>query len=143
MNFSVVERACAAAAAVLLLVAGAVVAVRSGSSGASSSSELSRSPAAVRPAPGWLTDPTGVDDTLSPADLDLPPGTNVYGVRLGKGDRAQSVVQAGAGGFGHDFWAAWSITVLAAVGALEFAGSSGFSGDATVACDTGVTATLR
>ncbi|HYI62825.1 MAG TPA: serine hydrolase, partial [Acidimicrobiales bacterium] len=50
---------------------------------------------------------------------------------------------AGGGALAGDFWPASSIKVLAALGALEFAASLGFTGAATVSLDTGYAATLR
>ena len=138
MRISPLEAACAVVVVGLLVIAAAVASVRTGASEASHLGAI-RMPAV----PGAMPGP--VDADLTAAGVQLPPGTNVYAVRLGDGEREQTVVQAGGGGFGSNFWAASSIKVLAAVGALEFAGSLGFSGEATVTfdSDSGVTATLR
>ena len=138
MRISPLEAACAVVIAGLLVIAAAVASVRTGPSEASHS-EVIRMPV-VRGAM-----PAPLDAYVTAAEIQLPPGTNVYAVRLGDGERKQTVVQAGGGGLARGFWAASSIKVLAAVAALEFAGSLGFSGEATVTFDddSGVTATLR
>ena len=136
------ERACAAAAAILLFVACALAAVRAGTPErtpfeVARSAEAGRSgvPPAGRP----------LERELGQAGIRLPPGTDVYAVRLGQGGRPapDATFQAGRGGAAADFWSASSIKVLAAVGALEFAATLGFSGQAAVTYDSGITGTLR
>jgi len=114
---------------VLLVVAGAVAAVRS-RPGTQASPEARSGGAVLEPSGGRV-------------GIELPPGTDVYAVRLARDGRPSSVAEAGDGALASDFWPASSIKVLAAVAALEFAGSLGFSGEATVAFDDGIMATLR
>ena len=141
MTTTVAERACAATIAVLLLVAGTVAAVRSrpGTQAASGADRSERPPAVA--GTGASPNGAGVERALTGAGLELPPGTDIYAVRLGKDGRSPFV--AGDGGQAADFWPASSIKVLVAAAALEYAGSLGFSGEATLTFDTGITATLR
>ncbi|MEA2715959.1 MAG: hypothetical protein QOI99_276 [Actinomycetota bacterium] len=90
-----------------------------------------------------LSDPQPLD--LSAAGYDLPPGASVYAARVvAGGDRPRYLdYVAGGGALAEDFWPASSIKVLAALGALDFASSLGFTGAATVSFETGYTATLR
>lgn len=143
MRTTVAERAGAATIAVLLLVAGTVAAVRS-RPGARTASGVDRSERSSAVAgTGASPNGAGVEQALSGAGLELPPGTDIYAVRIGKDGRSPFGVQAGDGGQAADFWPASSIKVLVAVAALEYAGSLGFSGEATLTFDTGTTATLR
>lgn len=100
---------------------------------------MGRAAADTRP----LSDPQPLD--LLAAGYELPPGGSVYAARVvDGGDRPLYVdYEAGGGALAGDFWPASSIKVLAALGALEFAASLGFTGAATVTMDTGYTATLR
>ncbi len=90
-----------------------------------------------------LSDPQLLD--LAAAGYELPPGASVYAVRVVDGEDRPRYVDyvAGGGALASDFWPASSIKVLAALGALEFVGSQGFTGAATVTFDTGYSATLR
>ncbi len=90
-----------------------------------------------------LSDPTPLN--LAKAGYVLPPGGSVYAARIVEGgDRPHYVdYVAGGGALAENFWPASSIKVLAALGALDFVGSLGFTGAATVTFDTGYSATLR
>jgi hypothetical protein len=90
-----------------------------------------------------LSDPQPLD--LLAAGYELPPGGSVYAARVVDGGERPLYVDyvAGGGALAGDFWPASSIKVLAALGALEFATSLGFTGAATVSLDAGYTATLR
>lgn len=136
------ERACAAAIAGLLLVAGTVAGVRSGA-GTQQPFELARSRVGDATGPQARSEADPFQPSVAPTGLGLPPGTDVYAVRLAAGGGPSSVAEAGGGGLATGFWPASSVKVLAAVAALEFAGSLGFSGSATVRFDGGITATLR
>ncbi len=92
-----------------------------------------------RPAPQQLD--------LAGAGYDLPTMASVYAARVvDAGDGLPPTYTefvAGDGASARDFWPASSIKLLAALGALEFAASLGFTGAATVAVDGGYTFTLR
>lgn len=98
-----------------------------------------------------LSDPQPLD--LTAAGYDLPPMGSVYAARIvgdpgGQGGPLHYVdYVAGGGALARDFWPASSVKLLAALGALDFAASLGFSGGATVAVDglgdEGYTWTLR
>jgi len=79
-----------------------------------------------------LSDPQPLD--LLAAGYELPPGSSVYAARVvDGGDRPLYVdFVAGGGALADDFWPASSVKVLAALGALDFAASLGFTGAATV-----------
>ncbi|HVF14758.1 MAG TPA: hypothetical protein VM942_09185, partial [Acidimicrobiales bacterium] len=90
-----------------------------------------------------LSDPQPLD--LGATGYELPPGGSVYAARVddGEGRPRYDDYVAGGGALAGDFWPASSIKVLAALGALDFAASLGYTGAATVSLDTGYTATLR
>jgi hypothetical protein len=96
-----------------------------------------------------LSDPQSLD--LTAAGYDLPPMGSVYAARIvgggdaGAGDPLRYVdYVAGGGALARDFWPASSIKLLTALGALDYVGSLGFTGAATVSFDDyGYTATLR
>jgi hypothetical protein len=73
-------------------------------------------------------------DSLAGAGLTFPEGAKVLAARIfGGGDTpAYAYYQAGGGGFTNDFFPASTIKLLAALGALDFAHSLGFTGDAVV-----------
>jgi len=84
-----------------------------------------------------LSQPQTLD--LAAAGYDLPAGGSVYAARVvdsADGPRYVDYV-AGGGALADDFWPASSIKVLAALGALDFVASLGFSGAATVSFDSG------
>jgi len=72
--------------------------------------------------------------TLADGGLSLPDGGKVLVTRIFAGGDAPAYAyyQAGGGGFTNDFFPASSIKLLAALGALDFAHSLGFTGDAVV-----------
>jgi hypothetical protein len=93
--------------------------------------------------PGVVTDPNAwaarvrrtIDSTtLSDAGLQLPDGANVLAARVFAGGDAAAYAfyQAGGGGWDESFFPASSIKLLAALGALDFAHSLGFTGEAVV-----------
>lgn len=71
---------------------------------------------------------------LAAAGVELPDGAGVYAVRLDD----EAAFDAGAGATDDGFWPASSVKLLAAVGALEYLGELGFTGNAriTMAGDT-------
>lgn len=72
--------------------------------------------------------------TLGDSGLALPEGANVLAARIfgGSESPAYAYYEAGGGGFTNRFFPASSIKLLAALGALDFARSLGFTGDAVV-----------
>jgi hypothetical protein len=90
--------------------------------------------------------PASLDAELTARGYQLPERANVYAVRIvdGAGGRTYQQFQAGGGALAEDFWPASSIKVLAALGALDFARSLGYTGAATVAIDgEGAAYTIR
>jgi len=83
--------------------------------------------------------PESLDARLTTAGYTVPPHALVYGARVDRGVAGLSYrpVEAGGGALGEAFWPASSIKVLAALGALDFARSLGFTGDALVVFDIG------
>lgn len=83
--------------------------------------------------------PISLDARLIDAGYSMPKKANVYAVRVveGPGGRVYEQYQAGGGALASDFWPASSIKVLAALGALDFARSLGYTGKATVTFDDG------
>jgi hypothetical protein len=76
----------------------------------------------------------------------LPPaGTEAYAARVVVGVEGPAYVlyESGGGAFVQDFWPASTVKLLAAIGALEFARTLGFTGDAVVAFETGFSDRLR
>lgn len=72
--------------------------------------------------------------SLVDAGLQLPEGANVLAARIFAGGDAPAYTfyQAGGGGFTDRFYPASSIKLLAALGALDFVRSLGFTGDALI-----------
>jgi len=95
--------------------------------------EAGRDPA---PAPAWDEQVRAAVDssTLAAAGLVLPEGANVLAARIFAGGDAPAYTyfEAGGGGFTDAFFPASSIKLLAALGALDFARSLGFTGRAVV-----------
>ena len=90
--------------------------------------------------------PMSMGAELAAAGYEVPESANVYAVRVMEGPegRIYEQFEAGGGALGVDFWPASSIKVLAALGALDFLRSLGFTGAATVAFDDGLPSqTLR
>jgi hypothetical protein len=142
----------------LLAVATAVVALRSVSGDAKGEpAEVVALPgiegAAEVEGPGTLgplaappSRPVSMGAELAAAGYEVPASANVYAVRVMEGPegRIYEQFEAGGGALGVDFWPASSIKVLAALGALDFLRSLGFTGAATVAFDDGLPSqTLR
>lgn len=99
-----------------------------------------------RPPSGPSQARESIDARLAAAGYDLPRGSLVYGALVGRGPAGPTYHQfeAGGGALGETFWPASSIKVLAALGALDFARSLGFTGEALVVLDIGQPArTLR
>lgn len=73
-------------------------------------------------------------DTLADGSVTLPYGANVFAARIFDGGPAPAYAfyQAGGGGFTDAFYPASSIKLLAAVGALSYTASLGFTGEAAV-----------
>lgn len=141
----------------LLAVACAAVAVRTlddeGSAGRprtvvlpggtrGASAEAGLGPLSRPPSP-----PVELEPMLKAKGYEIPENANVYAVRVMEGPegRIYEQYQAGGGALSVDFWPASSIKVLAALGALDFARSLGYSGSATVTFDDdgGPSRTLR
>jgi hypothetical protein len=72
--------------------------------------------------------------TLEDAGLRVPEGANVLAARIyaGGDSPAYTFYEAGGGGWDDSFFPASSIKLLAALGALDFAHTLGFTGDAVV-----------
>ena len=134
----------------LLAVACAAVALRAGTGRAGRSGTLvlpddlreatvTEAQASLGPLSGPPSRPISLDADLAEIGYKLPDEANVYAVRVVEGPegRVYQQFQAGGGALASDFWPASSIKVLAAVGALDFARSIGFSGEATVRFDDG------
>ncbi len=91
-------------------------------------------------------EPESLDARLASAGYRIPPHALLYGAQVERGPQGPTYrqVEAGGGALGEDFWPASSIKVLAALGALDFARSLGFTGDALIVFDIGEKArTLR
>jgi hypothetical protein len=76
----------------------------------------------------------------------LPDGASVYAVELpatGGPSGDHVTYQAGGGADASDFWPASSIKVVVAVGALEYLGTMGLTGAATVSTDDGWSSTVQ
>lgn len=91
------------------------------------------------PLSGPPSRPVALDSDLEADGHPVPEGANVYAVRLVEGSegRVYEQYQAGGGALAGGFWPASSIKLLAAIGALDFARSLGFTGAATVTFDDG------
>jgi hypothetical protein len=91
------------------------------------------------PLSGPPSRPVTLDADLRTIGHDVPEGANVYAVRLVEGPegRVYEQYEAGGGALAVNFWPASSIKVLAALGALDFARSLGYSGAAAVSFDGG------
>jgi len=90
--------------------------------------------------------PLSMDARLAAGGYEVPKAANVYAARLIEGPegRIYEQFEAGGGALAVDFWPASSIKVLAALGALDFFRSLGFTGAATIAFDDGLPSqTLR
>jgi hypothetical protein len=128
----------------LLVAASATVAVRSGADArpAVALGHGLRPVAAtdgLGPLSGPPSRPVALDADLRTIGYDVPPGANAYAVRVVEGPegRVYEQFEAGGGALAGNFWPASSIKVLAALGALDFARSLGYSGAATVSFDDG------
>jgi hypothetical protein len=137
-----------------LLGGGVTVAVRSTAGGASSVRLPPGTRAATRTDPqptlGPLSEPpsrpVALDAQLAARGYQLPEGANAYAVRIvdGVNGRTYEQYQAGGGALAENFWPASSIKVLAALGALDFVRSLGFTGAADVTFGTDTeSATIR
>lgn len=158
--------ALASAVTTLMIAAGATVTVRTsaaprtlafiagGRAAAAESAAITAVAAPVAtPAPAALlgprgsplSSPTSLDAALAAAGFNVPAGAAVYAAKVTKegGALAYEDFEGGAGALGTNFWPASSIKVLAAVGALEFIGSQGFTGSATVSFGNGGTRTVK
>lgn len=84
----------------------------------------------------WMSMSSSAIDstTLAAEGVAVLAGANVFAARIVDGGPSPGYVlyEAGGGAFTSEFYPASSIKVLAAVGALELAYSSGFTGEATV-----------
>ena len=90
--------------------------------------------------------PKSLDAALAASGNAVPPGAHVYAAKIGRsaGGPVYDEYVAGGGALATDFWPASSIKVLAALGALEYVGTLGHTGAATVTfADTGQTTTIR
>jgi hypothetical protein len=88
------------------------------------------------PASPWAATVRRTADTTTLVDggLQVPEGANVLAARIFAGGDAPAYAfyEAGGGGFTSDFFPASTIKLLAALGALDFARSLGFTGEAVV-----------
>ena len=133
----------------LLAVACAAVAVRTLGDGARAArASTIVQPGGIRGASsggglGPLSGPpspaVALEPDLAAKGYKVPERANVYAVRVVERPegRIYEQYQAGGGALAVDFWPASSIKVLAALGALDFARSLGYSGEATVTFDDG------
>ena len=94
-------------------------------------------PGSLGPLSGPPSPPLSLESALRARGYRLPEHASVYAVRVVEGPegRIYQQYQAGGGALADDFWPASSIKVLAALGALDFARSLGYSGAATVTFD--------
>jgi hypothetical protein len=141
----------------LFAVACAAVALRAGTGRAGRSGTLvlpddlreatvTEAQASLGPLSGPPSRPIALEAELGELGYTLPEGANVYAVRVIEGPegRVYQQFEAGGGPLASDFWPASSIKVLAALGALDFARSIGFTGAATITFDDGTPSrTLR
>jgi hypothetical protein len=101
--------------------------------------------AAVDPPWSWdqqvrrLIDRSTLGAALREAGYVLPEGAAVFAARIvpGVDGPAYVLYQAGTGAFSKDFWPASTVKVLAALAALDFVRSLGFTGAAQVTFDPG------
>lgn len=142
------RRGLAASVAVVLAAAVITLVVRSqplhlpaSPVGGSGSGPVSRweGGGATRGAPplgGWESQAAGMIDasTLSAAGIELPAGANVFAGRIYGGGPAPAYrfYEAGGGAFARDFYPASSVKLLAALGALDYLASLGFTGAAVI-----------
>ena len=134
--------------ALAVAVALSNVACSPGRPGAGGDAELSAGTgplaASQRPSAGRV-DGTSLAVALSAAGIDLPAGSNVYAAvfdRTGPAVRLDQF-EAGGGSKADDFWPASSVKLLAAVGALAFLKTLGFTGAATVVYGNGSSVPVR
>ncbi len=149
------QLALAGAITALTIVAGGVVAVRptgtpaplafiAGGRATGGGSPLVGAPPRGRSSP--LSNPRSLDSALAAAGYRMPHGASVYAAKVTRdaGGLSYDDYQAGGGALVTNFWPASSIKVLAALGALDFLQSLGFTGAATIAFDDGLPSqTLR
>jgi hypothetical protein len=148
------------AAITALLIAGAAVVTARTATGPSTLAFIAGGRAVVGAAPAMATAgtatapvaaspsgrPTSLDAALAAAGTPVPAGAHVYAARVGRSGAGPVYDEyvAGGGALATDFWPASSIKVLAALGALEYVGTLGYTGAATVTfADTGRTTTIR
>jgi hypothetical protein len=86
-----------------------------------------------------LIDRTTLAAAFRAAGRPLPEDAAVFAARIvpGVGGPAYVLYEAGAGAFSQVFWPASTVKVVAALAALDFVGSLGFTGAAQVAFDSG------
>lgn len=86
-----------------------------------------------------LIEREALEAALADRGYALPDGAWVYAARVGDGvgQPAYELFEAGGGAFDTGFWPASTIKLLAAVAAVEFVGTHGLSGAATMTWDTG------
>ncbi|MGH9278382.1 MAG: hypothetical protein ACRD12_09810 [Acidimicrobiales bacterium] len=74
------------------------------------------------------------DFTLAAAGIRVPVGANVFAARIYAGGQspAYRFYEAGGGAFDETFYPASAVKLLAALGALDFAASLGFTGDVVI-----------
>ena len=128
----------------LPILGGACASGGGGEASAELSSGLGLPAARAAPFPGSV-DRIRLGAALAASGVRLPPGSNVYAVVLDReapGGRFE-VFEAGGGSKAVDFWPASSVKLLAAVGALAFLKTMGFTGAATVTYASGGTVSVR
>lgn len=105
--------------------------------GASASTAEGRG--SLGPLSGPPSVPVSLDSALRASGYEIPDDASAYAVRVVESpeSRIYEQYQAGGGALADDFWPASSIKVLAALGALDFVRSLGYSGAAMVTFDDG------
>ncbi|MEW6153185.1 MAG: hypothetical protein AB1673_04220 [Actinomycetota bacterium] len=127
-------------------MAGALLVAACGAPAPGPEAQLSAGPMSplVRTAALAGIDRSSLPAALRSAGVVLPPGTNVYAAVVdGRAPQARAEYEAGGGGGASGFWPASSVKLLAAVGALEYLGTLGFTGSATVAIGGGQAVAVR
>ncbi len=86
-----------------------------------------------------VIDPGALDAAWAATGFSLPPSSELYAARIvpGVDGPAYVLYEAGGGAFSQDFWPASTVKLLSTLGALDFIGTLGFTGAATVTFDSG------
>ncbi|MFP5317111.1 MAG: serine hydrolase [Acidimicrobiia bacterium] len=128
---------------VVVVLAAAVGAVVVKSAGAAAATAAFTEGPIALPAPSR---PASLQERLDDAGYRLPLGTSVYAAEVVRGPTGALRLlefEAGGGAREKNFWPASSIKVMAAVAALDFLRTLGFTGAATVEWPSGWSTTVR